>query len=448
MTATRYVISDLHLGDGSFLDDFDQDERFQRFLSAIGERKRAELIINGDFIDFASIALPEESARSFSRMGCTEEESLQKFELVHRAHPLVFGALKEFIGRGNRLVIIPGNHDIDLFWPRIWARVAEVLGNPDGDHLHFEFTGIYRCDGLYVEHGNQYFADSLFENFTHPFLRDPKTGELRLERSWSTCFISYFANSLRRKKPFINNVKPVSSLVFLGMQEESRWFRLQHAYKLSRFILHVGFPPFREVRTASASRSAARLESRRQSRKRVLRALTSFTIFRNRRNLESLSQLIQEEEEPEQPLLETEPPGFGAPPPDATQSREEKGSKGAFIEDELALDPLSIREDILSVKARELLLGKGDIDVVAFGHDHRYYSNQHDPTVGGKRGKYYINTGTWIPMLFLTRSQENLSWKDLENKSLYHQHLTYAVTKSGFGRPTAELKGLKAASRA
>jgi hypothetical protein len=95
----------------------------------------------------------------------------------------------------------------------------------------------------------------------------------------------------------------------------------------------------------------------------------------------------------------------------------------------LQLDSLATREDPLSIRARELLLGDEGINVVVFGHDHRYYSNELQPVLSGHKGKYYINTGTWIPMLFLNRTKRKLQWKDLEDQSLYQELLTYAVAK-------------------
>ncbi len=444
--AFRYIISDLHLGDGSNLDDFKQDLQFQRFVQEISKKRKTELIINGDFIDFLAISLPDESPRPFSRLGNTEEESLRKLELVLEAHPLVFNSLRDFIQEGNRLVIVPGNHDIDLFWPKLWERMAEAMGNPDGERLYFERSGIYRAEDLYVEHGNQYFNDSLFGNFTHPFIRDPKTGELRLERSWGSCFMSYFANSMRKSKPFIDNVKPVSSLVFLGMQEETWWFRIKHAYKLSHFILRMGFPPLREVRSSLGEKAEYR-EPTGHSRKRVLRGFKSLSTL-YRRNHSGEEELLLDLADREERELE----GKEAEAPDEEGSSLEEhvnfvegafGEAGEEGEELLVLDPLSTREDILSVRARKLLLEDDGPDVVVFGHDHRYFSNQYAPIVGGKKGKYYINTGTWIPMLFLTRTQKNLSWKDLEDKRLYHLHLTYAEVRSGLGRHTAELKSIK-----
>jgi len=411
----RYVLGDLHVGAGDYLDDFDQDEAFISFLDTVAGRRGTELIINGDFIDFVAVTLEKGiSSRPFSRLGCTEDESLAKLERVLSAHGDLFAALRRFMEKGHRVVLLPGNHDVDIFWPRVRDRLLEELGGPDSDHFHFESSGIYRSGSLYVEHGNQYYADSVFEDFTHPFLRDPKTGELRLERSWGSCFMEYFSNGMMSERnPFINNVRPIPNMVFLGIQDESLWFKTAYAYKLLHFMARVGFPPFKESRELLQRKREGRLDTWGYSRKRFMELFSG----RGRVELqgvddaEGLSFAFPEDDEPD-----------------------ESGR------DELLLDSLATREDALSVAAREILLSEDGIDTVILGHDHRYYSNELQPVLGGRKGKYYVNTGTWIPMLFLTRTKRQLRWRDLEDESLYSQLLTYAVVKKGLSGTSASLR--------
>lgn len=409
MARTRYIVSDLHLGAGDYLDDFDQDDAFAGFLDSIAARKGSELIINGDFIDFAAVTLEKDSSKPFSRFGCKEDESQRKLGRVLEAHEKLFRSLRVFMEKGNRVVLLPGNHDIDLFWPDVRDTLLDFFGLPDSEHFHFESSGVYREGGLHVEHGNQYFADSAFEDFSHPFVRDAKTGELRLERSWGTCFLEYFNNGiLARRNPFVNNVRPIPNMVFMGMQEESWWFKILLGFKLIHFMARVGFPPFKQSRELSRRRSEGLLDTWGYSRRRFM------GLWSGRAEVE-----LQGVEEGEG--LKTELPDEEVEIP---------------AQEGLQLDSLATREDALSVRARELLLGDQGINVVVFGHDHRYYSNELQPVLSGHKGKYYINTGTWIPMLFLTRTKRKLRWKDLENQSLYQQLLTYAAVK----KDTASLR--------
>ena len=407
-------MSDLHLGAGDYLDDFDQDESFKGFLETVAKRRHSELIINGDFIDFVAVTLDKESTRPFSRLGNTEGESLRKLERVLEAHGGLFADLRQFMEKGHRVVLVPGNHDVDIYWPKVRDRLLEELGEPDSDHFHFESSGIYRDGALYVEHGNQYYADSVFENFTHPFLRDPKTGELRLERSWGSCFLEYFSNGMMSERnPFVNNVRPIPNMVFLGIQDESWWFKLAYGYKLISFMSRVGFPPFKESRELLRRKREGRLDAWGYTRRRFMGLVSgrSRVEVQGVEDAERLSAQFPEDDE-----------------------AEEGGQEG------LLLDSLATREDALSVAARDILLSDEGVDVVIFGHDHRYYSNELQPVLGGKKGKYYINTGTWIPMLFLTRTKRQLRWRDLEDQSLYQQLLTYAAVRKGLSGPTASLR--------
>jgi UDP-2,3-diacylglucosamine pyrophosphatase LpxH len=432
LARTRYIVSDLHLGAGDVLDDFRCDREFADFLHFISRRRGAELILNGDFIDFVAVRLEKSSTKPFSRLGCTEEESLRKLEKVIQAHPLCFSALRAFIAGDNRVVLVPGNHDVDLFWPRVRDRLLHELGDPGSEGFYFESSGVYRAGPLHVEHGNQYFADSAFEDFTHPFLRDPKTGELRLERCWGTCFLEYFANGMiSERHPFINNVRPIPTMIFLGLQEESWWLKIAYSYKLIRFILKVGFPPFRESRDLLKRLREGRLSREGYGGRRLVGLLSGRGKVENTGFPDGIpAESCPEEEGLSSTGGEAEEGAAGE-----TGARPEERNEESFF-----LDPLATREDALSVAARRILLSGDGVDVVVFGHDHRYFSNELQPLVGGERGKYYVNTGTWIPMLFLTREARKLRWRDLRDPTLYRRLLTYAEVRKGLVGTTAALK--------
>ncbi len=432
------------MGAGGLPDDFHQDEDFSLFVNSWLEKKKCELVINGDFIDFVQTPLPGQSPKRFSRLGNTEEESRAKLQQVIDGHPLVFEALRRLLDHKHRLVIVPGNHDVDLFWPGVREDLREHLGNPGEDLLYFERSGVYRTEGLWVEHGNQYFEDSFFGNFTHPFLRD-RGGQLRLERCWGNCFLMYFAASMREKNPFVDNVKPVTSLVWMGIQEETFPFKIQHAYKLVNFILRVGFPPFKPTRREAGEKDPC-AESYSSSRRRILERLMPRWMRRGGFGTRLALPVEAESESPEaaDPVISDPVEGKEPAEPAPVQPAGPDVNAPISRKGRLVLDPLATREDVLSLKARELLLSEDDVDVVIFGHDHRYYSNELFPSLDGKKGKYYVNTGTWVPMLFLNRARKQLRWQDLRDQSLYTQLLTYAEVKRSFGRTVAELKAFDA----
>ncbi len=114
------VISDIHIGAG-VLDDCDAElEReltaFLAFLSQ--EYPSAELVINGDFLDFAQ-AFPWQGSELESDtlegipLCSSESQSQAKFSSIASSHPAIFKGLGQFLesDTGSRLTILPGNHD-------------------------------------------------------------------------------------------------------------------------------------------------------------------------------------------------------------------------------------------------------------------------------------------------------------------------------------------------
>ena len=131
------IISDLHVGAGA-LDDCDVtlESHLCRFLrDGFSPTIPTELVINGDFLDFAQ-APPWHGSelRSVSNKGTqlcfTEAQSVAKLENIFLAHPKIFDAIRHFLeGSPTRsVVIMPGNHDVDLFWPKVRKRFLTYLG--------------------------------------------------------------------------------------------------------------------------------------------------------------------------------------------------------------------------------------------------------------------------------------------------------------------------------
>lgn len=147
MAKVKIIVSDLHLGAGSFdldqgnvLEDFIVDETFARFLHKMQEESEEqgtdlELIVNGDMIEFLQVpamerfdpqkAYPPEDYRSSA-----EEDAAKKTALVIKGHPMFFAALREFIKPANpqrKVTVVKGNHDVELYWPAVKERVRQAV---------------------------------------------------------------------------------------------------------------------------------------------------------------------------------------------------------------------------------------------------------------------------------------------------------------------------------
>ena len=103
----------------------------------------------------------------------TQEKSADKLASIYRGHPLFFRALAWFVGRGHRLVFLRGNHDLELFWPRVQKRLREFVareypaafGYDEGHPLPPDFEEridfrpgwfYYQRGAFYAEHGCQH----------------------------------------------------------------------------------------------------------------------------------------------------------------------------------------------------------------------------------------------------------------------------------------------------
>lgn len=247
-TNSIVVISDLHVGSGP-LDDCDEEleSNLVSFINQLCSKVTAvELVINGDFLDFAQAApwagseLESESPDGVP-LCFTEEQSIAKLEAITREHKPIFKALGDFLTFNpyNHVVILPGNHDADFFWPRVRALFMDAVCGRSagaGERLRFHLEQAYRppqYPTVWIEHGNQhdplnsfYVDENNFSNGTHkngtlywsqqkpPVFLDLK-GRPRLYECIGTRFMIKFMNKLDANYPFVDNIKPFSKFLNL-----------------------------------------------------------------------------------------------------------------------------------------------------------------------------------------------------------------------------------------
>jgi UDP-2,3-diacylglucosamine pyrophosphatase LpxH len=231
-----FVIGDFHLGCGDELEDFDQDDRFAGFADAIAA-DGTTLYLNGDIIDFAQIPpfdVPDEPHLLWG-----EDASLAKADRAIAAHPLWFDALARFIDAGGRVHVLAGNHDLDLVWPAVQARLADAVGATGSPRLQFT-TGARRYGSVHIQHGFHFCPENSPadpDRFVHVW---PADGERYLERVWGTDFLLSFFNDIERRYPFADNVKP--HLWLLGQGLRHRWIGPRELVRLAMFLRRRSLP--------------------------------------------------------------------------------------------------------------------------------------------------------------------------------------------------------------
>ena len=294
MTHNYLVLSDLHLSEGvdpgsgklSRNEDFFHDDAFASLVSyhlALGHRPDTadhyrrpwKLIINGDIFDFLQVtSLPAEGdeleavkgKRTYGELtpnerryglGTTAPESVWKLNRIAAGHALFFRALGWFLAAhpDNELILIKGNHDVELFWPAVQRRLRELAaeayaawrreaaGGQRPDHplwyedafpesldpddlrarLRFPPWFYHEPDLLYVEHGNQYDPANAFVDFLKPILpqdagHSPK--EQRVALPSGSLFVRYLFNQVEDVHPFADNMKPMTAYLRWAFTEE------------------------------------------------------------------------------------------------------------------------------------------------------------------------------------------------------------------------------------
>jgi UDP-2,3-diacylglucosamine pyrophosphatase LpxH len=229
------IVSDLHMGAADAYDDFVyQKNEFSSFVDELtasddGRRGRIELLINGDFLELAQVN-PDAYKLGSSEFWCSEAESLLKLEPILKGHTDIFAAIKRFLGAGNRCTLFAGNHDVELYWEKVQARIREAAGSVD-----FELgkTWFQRYDGrLRLSHGHMFDPANCFANWANPVKASPDGP--RLEMCAGTLFMVQFVNWMEHEYPFADNIHPNWRLATILWKEARDGFALA-AWLMAKF---------------------------------------------------------------------------------------------------------------------------------------------------------------------------------------------------------------------
>lgn len=223
------IISDLHLTDPEpprhkvksrhplwkkfKTKEFYIDEPLSLFLQHIQSEAsgaQVELVLNGDIFDFDSVmSLPEKPVYKVNwletRRGLfpRQEKSLFKIKVILEEHKEFIDGLRDFINNGHKVVIIPGNHDVELHFPEVQEYIKEVFNLPEDRKSNLVFTSwfyISNKDTL-IEHGHQQDPYCICENPLNPFLLDYNELSVRLPFGNVAC--RYMMNGLGLFNPHV-----------------------------------------------------------------------------------------------------------------------------------------------------------------------------------------------------------------------------------------------------
>jgi UDP-2,3-diacylglucosamine pyrophosphatase LpxH len=411
-TRRKVIVSDLHLGPGSAdlrfqgIEDFYSDAAWTAFLERQAAAGPTDLIIDGDFIEFWQIAAalgvlpkhqdPRQPATG-PALASDQKFAVAAIQLVVAAHPSVFADLRKLLDRGDhRVIIIAGNHDADLLWPKVQLAIARAINPRDPARLIFTRGPGYEHGGVHVEHGNAFDAANRFSTGHAPFGRD-RDGTCRVQSSWGEVFVDQFYTDVERKVPFIDNLYPQSAAILWAMRDNPDPQRDVGAVVKFIDLLRVA-----ESRELNRNAVAALLQgalgtpgSHDQGPESVSEVVEHMADRLARGDVTAgaiTDALMRFRFDPELAGLWTALAGAAKALPDmraaAKELRAIDPDAAAHLQDEVFGDPLS-------TAAARLLGGERGISVVILGHTH---------TPGGsverirahKRMGWYANSGSWI----------------------------------------------------
>ncbi len=224
------IISDLHLTDAEpsrprtrpksrlwkkfKTKQFFIDDDLCGFLEEIQEKAKGqpvELILNGDIFDFDSVmAYPEKSIFPIrwieTRRGLfpKEEKSVYKINVILEEHKKFIDALADFIKKGHCIVVIPGNHDVELAFEKVQEAFVDALNLNEMDKKRVRFTPWFYISNndTFIEHGHQQDPYCLCENPLNPFLVDYNSVAVRLPFGNVAC--RYIMNGMGLFNPHVD----------------------------------------------------------------------------------------------------------------------------------------------------------------------------------------------------------------------------------------------------
>ncbi len=223
MKLIRLVLSDLHLVDGSRpgkvnpFEDFFHDDRFAELLAhyrpADDEEREVELILNGDIFDLLKVKIAGEWPTEV-----TEEVAVEKLRACLDGHPIFVRALADFMAHpGCEITFIPGNHDLEFFFPEVQALFRRYVAPGDaGDRVRF-ITGsdtYYLPEGIQVRHGHQF---ERIHKVDPNDMFETRGDRKLLKLPWGSLWILEVMNPLKATRSHIDRVQPLNRFLWASV---------------------------------------------------------------------------------------------------------------------------------------------------------------------------------------------------------------------------------------
>jgi UDP-2,3-diacylglucosamine pyrophosphatase LpxH len=198
------------------------DEQFKEWSAEL-----EKLGMNKSYEELKNTITPTEKKYG---LGTEDFKTIYKIFLIKKGHPEFINALGKWLEQGNKLIIVKGNHDLELFWPEVrnyirlviaediqrrngTSNLVEILENKVLPSITFIDDSIVIDNDFYVEHGHRY--DKFCTVLENAFLdKNPK----QINIPFGSFLNRYVINKIERFFPFIDNVRPTGNVLPMLMK--------------------------------------------------------------------------------------------------------------------------------------------------------------------------------------------------------------------------------------
>ncbi len=230
MKLIRLVVSDLHLGTGSrpgehnVFEDFHHDDAFAELLAhydrEAGPDGEIELIMNGDIFDLLKVKIggvwPTE---------ITDEIATEKLRKCLDGHPRWVNACKEFLAKDRRrIVFLPGNHDIDMWFAgpqELFKRVIAPGSASDRVRFITSSDTYYLPEGIQIRHGHQ--LEHIHRMDYDRMTRTRRDGTVVMDLPWGALWILEVMNPAKAKRSYVDRIQPLTRFLAAALLFDTRY---------------------------------------------------------------------------------------------------------------------------------------------------------------------------------------------------------------------------------
>ncbi|HZW24121.1 MAG TPA: metallophosphoesterase [Gallionella sp.] len=414
-----HVISDIHMGGKRGFQTLCQTERlanFIRWVAAQNPEKQVALILNGDVFD----TLAEEDVIGY--VAVSEAETVLNRIMNDDSFKPVWDALSAFVKTPNRtLVMVIGNHDIELAFPNIQRLIVEKLTLGDAlakSRIEFSASGAgYGCmvgkSRVFCTHGNEVDGWNInrYEGLSR-VARRLNAGLTLNKEEWipnaGTRMVKEVMNEVKKKYAWIDLLKPegeplFGTLLALDPSQIGKIGKIAELFakmkyeEVTQVDQRLAIGP--EQVLATPSDQPPSLDS--LLGPNVLASMKSAGASLDQSGDEILLRLEQNRSLPAQTQFSADAPlGVGQYVWDrltgwirgVSQDEALRSALLDWIKDDKTFDPDKKDKDYQNITAK---LGH-DIDFVVTGHTHLARA------INMGAGRFYFNSGTWIRLIGFT----------------------------------------------